>query len=162
MIVVADTSPLNYLLLIGEVDVLPQLFGKIIIPPAVASEMQDPGAPAVIRNWVSQPPAWLEIQAASALDPTIHLGAGETEAISLAVEIGADEILTDDRQARSAAQLRGVNVAGTLNILEVAAIKGLLDLPSAITRLQKTNFRASAVLIQQFLDRDAKRRQQIN
>ena len=35
MIVVADTTPLNYLVLIDQVDLLPRLFGGILIPPAV-------------------------------------------------------------------------------------------------------------------------------
>ncbi len=95
------------------------------------------------------------------LDPSINLGAGETEAISLAVEIGADQILTDDRLARLAALARGVNVAGTLNLLEAASVRGLIDLPLAIAQLQQTNFRASGKLIQQFLDRDAKRKRPV-
>jgi len=34
MIVVADTTPVNYLILIGEIDVLPKLYGRVVIPPA--------------------------------------------------------------------------------------------------------------------------------
>ncbi|ESA36929.1 dna-binding protein [Leptolyngbya sp. Heron Island J] len=49
MIVVADTSPINYLLLIGQIDLLPRLFQQIIIPDIVRDEMSDPGAPSVLQ-----------------------------------------------------------------------------------------------------------------
>ncbi len=42
MIVVSDTSPLNYLVLIGAIDVLPKLFGEVYAPPAVIQEFQHP------------------------------------------------------------------------------------------------------------------------
>ncbi len=41
MIVVADTTPLNYLVVIGHVDLLPALFGQVLIPTAVWNELQD-------------------------------------------------------------------------------------------------------------------------
>lgn len=59
MIVVADTSPINYLLLIGKIDLLPQLFGQIIIPDVVRDEMLDPLAPPALQEWMASPPAWL-------------------------------------------------------------------------------------------------------
>ena len=43
MIIVADTSPLNYLVLIGEIELLPSLFGQVIIPHAVLAELANPG-----------------------------------------------------------------------------------------------------------------------
>ena len=44
MIVVSDTSPLNYLVLIEEVEVLPAVFGRVVVPPAVVEELQAPGS----------------------------------------------------------------------------------------------------------------------
>ena len=85
MIVLSDTSPLNYLVLIGHVDVLPTLFGDVIVPAAVRDELQRAGAPDVVREWLAGPPSWLKVRAASHPDPTIQLGAGEVEAISLAL-----------------------------------------------------------------------------
>ena len=61
MIVVADTSPLNYLILIGQADLLYRLYGRVLIPQAVLSELQDPGAPSAIASWLKQCPPWLEI-----------------------------------------------------------------------------------------------------
>ena len=82
---------------------------------------------------------------------------GENAAISLAQELHADSILLDDRKARLEAMRRGLAVAGTINILDIAAAKQLLDLPTAFRKLRNTNFRVSAALLQEFLDRDAAR-----
>jgi predicted nucleic acid-binding protein len=38
-LVVADTSPVFYLLSIDRVDLSPQLFGKIFVPDAVCKEL---------------------------------------------------------------------------------------------------------------------------
>lgn len=62
MIVVANTSPICYLLLIGCLDVLPMLFGRVTIPQAVCDELWEEGAPAVVQAWIAQPPAWLEVR----------------------------------------------------------------------------------------------------
>jgi hypothetical protein len=59
-LVIADTSPINYLLLIGHIDILPALFEKVILPAAVWEELKHPKAPAAVRNWVGNPPLWVE------------------------------------------------------------------------------------------------------
>jgi predicted nucleic acid-binding protein len=59
MIVAADTSPINYLLLINQIDLLPHLFQKIIIPDMVRDEMLDPDAPPVFQQWIVNPLSWL-------------------------------------------------------------------------------------------------------
>ena len=53
MIVIADTSPLNYLILIGEADVLQRLYGRVVIPAAVLRELQNPQAPAKVAEWIA-------------------------------------------------------------------------------------------------------------
>jgi len=57
MIVVADTTPLHYLILIQHDDLLPRLFGRVLIPPAVLAELQHPETPDPVRQWFAQPPA---------------------------------------------------------------------------------------------------------
>jgi len=84
MIIVADTSPLNYFVLIREIELLPGLFGQVIIPHAVWAELHAPGAPVVVREWADSAPSWLEVRTASFIDPAIKLGLGEAEAICLA------------------------------------------------------------------------------
>lgn len=61
MIVVADASPICYLLLIGYVDSLQRLFGQVVIPQAVHDELSAEGAPAIVRTWIAHPPSWLQI-----------------------------------------------------------------------------------------------------
>ncbi len=158
MIIVSNTTPLHYLILIGEQNLLPTLFGRVLIPPSVVIELQRPETPEAVRNWIGAIPSWLEVRSPSTIDQSLNLGAGEREAISLAQEMGADHILLDDKKARNAALARGLNVLGTLNILDDAAEQGLLDLPDAINRLRLTNFRVSETLLQEILRRDAARK----
>lgn len=159
MIVVADTSPLNYLILIGEEKLLPKLFGRVVIPRVVFDELQAAGASVEVREWANNLPEWIEIKqakltAGSALD---ILDAGEREAILLAQELAADLLLVDDRQARRAAADFGIAITGTLGILDKAAREGLIDLETAIKRMQKTNFRIADDLIQKLIKESEKR-----
>ncbi|MBX3402763.1 MAG: hypothetical protein KF699_05035 [Phycisphaeraceae bacterium] len=159
MIVVSDSSPLNILVRIAAVDVLPPLFGSVLIPPAVAAELNHESTPAVIRDWLATCPGWLVVRPPAKVDPTILFNdPGEREAISLAAELGADAILVDDRRARRAAQQRGLVTIGTIGILETAAAKGLLGLPDALQRLVRTDFHIAPGIIESALARDSLRR----
>lgn len=161
MIVVSDSSPLNYLALIGQVDLLPRIYGQVVIPPAVYREFQRESTPLAVRQWMAQPPHWLRLQQPrlppdAALD---RLGQGEREAIALAEELHADAILIDERDGRRLAERRHLTVIGTLQILDTAAEQAMIDFPATLTQLQKTNFRVSARLMKLFLDRDAERKE---
>ncbi len=158
MIVISDTSPINYLVLIDEINLLPKLFGEIIIPPSVLDELKSSKAPLKVQKWLDTKPNWLEVRTVLSVDSSIKLGAGETEAISLAKEINADLILIDDKKARQAAIERGLKVAGTINILELASIKNLLEMKDAFDKLQKTNFRISQKIIDEILERARNRK----
>lgn len=160
MIVVADTTPLNYLILINEPNLLPRLYGRVVIPTAVYRELQAERAPAPVREWAAHPPVWLEVRQASvALGGDLDaLDAGECEAIALALELNADLLILDDRDARIEALRRRLPVIGTLRVLEDAAQLGLIDLRQALQHLQQTTFRASANLLRAMLDRDSARK----
>lgn len=146
--VISDTSPINYLVLIGEIHVLPQLFDRVIIPPAVIRELQHPRAPKVVSEWAAGLPNWVEVREPRTIDETLDLGPGETAAISLAVEMGVDVILIDERKGSKAAEARGLFPAGTLNVLNAADARGLLDFERAITNLLRTNFQVALPLIE--------------
>jgi hypothetical protein len=60
-LVIADTSPINYLLLIGYIDILPMLFEKVILPAMVRDELSHPKAPPAVRNWIATPPVWVDV-----------------------------------------------------------------------------------------------------
>ena len=120
MIVVSDTTPLNYLILTETVHVLPAIFGRVYAPSAVIKELLHPRSPQAVGTWASSPPEWLTVQ-----DPTYtgawKLGRRETAAISLALELKADRALIDDRDGSRQATRSGLKVVGTLGILEEAA-----------------------------------------
>jgi predicted nucleic acid-binding protein len=154
MIVVADSGPLRYLLVIGHIDILPPLFDRVLIPAAVRQELTHPRAPALVRNWLENAPAWLEVHPAlESGDPSIDaLDVGEQQAISLALQVAAQYILMDDEQGRLAAMRKHFTVVGTVGILQRAANRGLLDFASALSRLTATNFRMSPAFRRAILD----------
>jgi predicted nucleic acid-binding protein len=158
MIVVSNTSPLNYLVMIQQVDVLPAIFDRVVAPPAVIRELLHPGAPDAVRVWAASPPIWLQVVSPLFVDDSFGLGRGEAEAIGLAQEINADTLLIDERKALLVAQALGLNVTGTIGVLELAATRNLLDLPAAISALRKTTFRCSEKLFDEAIRRHEQRR----
>ena len=161
MIIISDTTPLHYLILLDKADLLEKLFGSIIIPEAVFKEMRHKGTPAIVRAWIDLLPAWIRVETPSQiyLEKVKALGRGETEAIALAIETNADALLMDDRKAIREARKNNLLVITTLGILEFAAAKGLIDFPQTLAELAKTNFRLpSDEIIEEFLKRDAERR----
>jgi predicted nucleic acid-binding protein len=159
VIVVADASPLRYLVWIDEVELIPALYGAVWIPPAAARELSQPATPVKVKRWIGAPPVWLHIRGPKGAlgEFPSALGAGECEAIALAEEIRADFLLIDDWAGRREAERRELTIQGTLGLLSFAAQNGLIDLPNAIARLRDTSFRASDELILSLLDEDAKR-----
>ena len=159
MIVIADTTPLNYLCLIGRQELLHQLFGQVIIPQAVFDELCANKTPDVVRQWVASRPLWIEVKSVTLLpDLTLmRLDLGERQAILLAQELHADLLIADDRAARNEATKRNLPAAGTLGVLELAAEKGLIDFPQILIQLKQTSFYISESLEELFVERDKRR-----
>ena len=155
MIAVADASPLCYLVLIGEIDLLPQCFSQVLVPQAVVAELLHDDAPAAVREWASKLPAWIcaKENPLSATTGMEKLQAGEQAAILLAESMKVDVILLDEKAARRVAAGRGLRVTGLLGVLGEAATRGLVELAPAIDRLRTTSFRASPALLKTTLDR---------
>jgi predicted nucleic acid-binding protein len=159
MVVIADSSPLRYLVLIEEAHILPALYGTIFVPPGVVNELTHRDTPQPVGIWMQHLPEWITIKSPRLPLPAFPsvLGVGEREAIALAEELAADVLLADDEAARLEAGRRKIAVQGTLGILDLAAEHGLANLSNAIRKLRNTNFRASEKLLQFFLERDAQR-----
>ena len=156
-VVVADTSPLNYLVLIELIDVLPRLYRRIVIPLEVFSELTDPVTPRPVWEWARTPPDWLEVRSVPGSDdPALsHLDPGERSAIVLAHSEGEALLLIDETAGRLEASRRGIANTGTLGVLRAAALADLVDLQSALARLRSTNFRISKALLDDLLAEDA-------
>jgi predicted nucleic acid-binding protein len=153
-IVVADASPLHYLVLIDAIHVLPDLFKVVIVPATVwDEELRHDRTPIKVRDWASQRPHWIEVvesdrQPEPALLDMVDLG--EANAIALA-QIYNCPLLIDDKAGRLWAEAHGIEVIGTLGILLEAALRGLLDLESAVDGLLKTNAHLSRALVVEIL-----------
>ena len=148
MAVVSNSSPLIALAGIQRLDLLPAIFESILIPPAVAHEIA-PSIPIL--------PPWLRIQAPTVLPPAPllrrRLGAGEREALALAIELKADWIIRDDLPARRSAEVSGLNVIGTLGTLVAAKRAGLLKaIRPELDALVRTSFFLSPHLYDELLE----------
>jgi predicted nucleic acid-binding protein len=153
MIVVADTTPIRYLVVIEREHLLPALYGRVLIPPAVVEELNHESTPDVVRAWLARRPNWLEIrQPTRTLPPEVDLDRGEQEAIALAEELSADLLLVDEWDARLEAERRHLRVVGTLRVLADGASRGLTDLEESFERLRHTNFRVNRVLLESLLE----------
>ncbi len=129
MIVVADSGPLIHFALLGRLDLLRDIYGRLIVPQAVYDEIVKRGAGKPGDRDVAAA-EWIETRMApdspTAAALANDLDAGEAEAISLAITIGADLFLCDDLAARRAAERAALRVVGTLGILGVAKREGIV------------------------------------
>lgn len=144
MIVVSDTSAIDALLKIGEAELLPRLFERVIVPDEVLTEL------AMGRHVI---PAWLESQTLpgtstlSQLAKDLHQG--EAAAIALAEIVRPDFFLVDERKARRIAAERGLRILGLAGALAIARKRLMIgDLRVFLHRLKKeARFRLSDVVI---------------
>lgn len=144
--VVADASPLIAFQQIGHLPLLQALFTSLLVPPAVAREiaLSVPSQPWIVERQPTPPLAPRVLQAT--------LGTGESEAISLALELRADRLIVDEKAARHLAQGLGLRVIGTLGVLLAAKRKGLI--PAArplVEALLEKNFWISPPLVERAL-----------
>jgi uncharacterized protein len=117
--VVSDTSPIRALHHLNVLGVLHQLFGNVLVPPAVARELESP-ARAFQPVPVSSTP-FVTVRAPRNLQRVLELSRlldpGEAEAIALAQEVGADLLIIDELAGRNVAQHCGLNRTGALGVL---------------------------------------------
>ena len=156
-LVIADSGPINYLVLIGEVHQLPRLFERMILPSAVHFELSNKDAPLEVQAWIENPPAWLKIVDAPLVGNVPGIHRGEASAIALATSMRADLLLMDDRKGVRHAREQGLRVTGTLGVLDLAASRGFLDFQRALTALESTNFRMPLGLMAMLRDKHQER-----
>ncbi len=130
MIIISDTSPINNLAAINQLSLLQQLYGTVIIPEAVYQELTDPDFPVAGATEV-QTLDWIQTRQVS--DCTVvealinELDKGEAEAIALALEIKAEQLLIDERRGRLVAKQLNIRYVGILGILVEAKGQGLIS-----------------------------------
>jgi predicted nucleic acid-binding protein len=143
---VADTSPLIGLQRIDRLELLRDLFGEVLVPPAVMHEF--------VRR--ATPPAWLvERRPPAPLDPRLSgrpLGGGEREAIALALHLGVDWVILDDEAGRRLAASLGLPVIGTLGVVLLATEEGVVDaVRPLVDALTAVNFHLAPRLVARIL-----------
>ena len=117
--------------------------------------------PRFFSKYLFHPPAWIVVKSPhSRLASTVALDGGEADALSLTKELGITDILIDERRGRKIAQREGLIPLPTLAVLKRAAMQGLLELPTALAKLQQTNIRLSQKHIDAALARNAARKRQ--
>ena len=151
MLVVADSSPIILLIIIGQIEVLPKLFKQVVIPPEVSAELLHSKRPQAVLDFMTSCPGWLLERVPAALEPIAGLHAGEIAAISLAKELKADLLLIDEVCGRKAAAERHIPFTGTIGVLELAADEGLLDLKDTFEQVKNTDFWISNELLDERL-----------
>jgi predicted nucleic acid-binding protein len=156
---VADTAPLNYLVLIAAIEFLPRICEIVLIPPAVRDELAHPRAPQLVRDWITQPPSWLSVRGETlTIDSALsYLDPGESQAITLASNVPGALLLMDDREGTIEARRRGIKTLGTLGLLDKAASHGWIDLAEMFRRLDATTFRTPRRLMTLLLEENARR-----
>ena len=120
MIVVSDTSPISNLLLIGRLDILQRLYQEVVIPPAVHSEVIALGSLGESTDEYTSA-EWITIKEPSLDDRvkelSIKLDKGESQAIALAIEIGCEWLLMDERRGTRIAREQGLRTIGLAGVL---------------------------------------------
>src|ERR1022692_1623191 len=154
MAVVSNTSPVRHLILLGQAELMGRLFGTVLIPEAVERERLNPHVPLRVTQWMSQRPAWIEVQRFEG-PPDEELGGlldpGESEAIQLALQLKVEVIILDERRGREVASAKGLTVIGVLGILREAYRQGWIDNPlELLQRLRSQRFRISRPLARRF------------
>ncbi|AVH68216.1 DUF3368 domain-containing protein [Nostoc sp. 'Peltigera membranacea cyanobiont' N6] len=130
MIVVSDTTPLSELSKVGRLDLLPAVFGRVIIPQQVYAELTTGDHPAVLAV---KSALWLEVlsisnnQLIEQLQLETDLDLGECSAIILAEELKADQLLIDEKAGRKVAISRGLPIIGLVGVIILAKEQGLID-----------------------------------
>jgi predicted nucleic acid-binding protein len=130
VIVVSNTSAILNLAVVGQLSLLEQLYGMVIIPDAVSQELSTVDLQRSVAAEM-RIPLWIETQSVTnhqlVNSLLLELDAGEAEAIVLAVELHADLLLLDERRGRKVASRWGLQLIGLLGALVQAKQRGFIN-----------------------------------
>jgi predicted nucleic acid-binding protein len=142
MLVVSNTSPLSNLAIIGQLELVREQLGSVIIPPAVRAELsRNPSPAALVALEAAIRDGWISVKTLSGnlpaeLAASLHLG--EAEALALAIETKAALVLLDESAARDQARQLGFKFTGALGVLRWAKQNGRISsLKEPMFRLRK-------------------------
>ena len=148
MVVISNSSPLIALTHIGRLEIRYKLHAQVLIPPAVAKEVE-PTVPTL--------PRWLVVHPlALGLKPDVvggSIGPGEHEVISLGLELRAERLILDEQPARRLANSLGLRVIGTVGLLLAAKERGFLTtIKPELDRLLEVRFFMDTELYNRVID----------
>ena len=151
--VVCNTSPLQYLHQTDMLRVLPTLYGRVLVPQAVADEI-GVGLKAGVNLPDLSELDWLDVRIVEnspwPVPRDIHRG--EAEVMALAGTLGDARVILDDLAARRHAKLLGLKCTGTLGIILKAKQAGILDsVAEVVGELERLGFRLAWVTKQEIL-----------
>jgi uncharacterized protein len=156
VIVVSDTSALSNLALVEHLWLLEAIYQTVIIPDVVASELAAASNPTISvilqMNWIQTQPL-TNSELANQLQQERGLDAGEANAIALALELQADDLLIDERLGRQEAVRLGLSIIGILGVLLVAKQRSLIPQVQLVmdALIKQAGFRVSPQLYQRVL-----------
>lgn len=160
MIVISDNSVLSCLAEIGELDLLPRLYGKVTVTETIRREAVHSSAPDNLRRLFSEMPEWISVvpDELEYLEETNALDSGEASAITLAWQHRNSSLLIlDEKRGRKVACALGLMITGTAGLLTDAAAAGLVDFEKSFRKLSQTGFRLSAHVVEQLRESLANR-----
>lgn len=155
-LVVTDTTPIILLARIKQLNILKRLYGEILIPEGVFSELmrgkkKQPGVLEVLNmKWIKA----VKVKNRSIVNKlNRHLDLGESEAIALSIETKADVLIIDERKGRAVAQRMRINIIGTIGVLIKAKREGKIPvIRPYLDQLKGHGFRMSKELYEQALE----------
>ncbi len=153
--VIVNTTPIIALVLIGELDLLQHLYGKVVIPPAVWTEVMA-GGPSRVGTADLQKANWIQVVALQdprRADLLSDLDRGEAEVIALAQELNAELVIIDERLARRHARRLGLTLTGMLGVLLKAKERRLVPaVGPLISQLRQDGIRLDDALVAEVLN----------
>ena len=145
-IIISDTSCLIALTKIGKLDLLKELFQKVLITTSVSKEFG-----GTLPGWIIRANAE-DLKKQEELEK--RLDQGEASSIALALELEYSTLIIDEIKGRRIAEALQINIIGTVGIILLANKRGLISNPlDLILLLVNNGFRLSDKVLKMIIER---------